>query len=345
MTAVNTDSRDKSLFPANDLLPPDRHPVFSDVVMPDHQNPYSGLFHPDRPPIFGGWVLQTMISGASSAINVEADAPFLISGIRNISFEAPVLSGDDVSVFQTGDIEHEVEATKNRVAVSAEMWVNRRGLPLKPVPTPTKLKNIQRVSSGKLTYASVPIDILKKIAIGEKRMSVRGEFPCLNHAPTLRVSAKPADTGSHGFALAGWGLSKCDLAAAEHAALFRADENIVVTGIVPKMDFLGPLLPGNDISIYTEILKTGTSSVDVDLKVFAHHTHRYKPGSAASGRNGNGDMQLLATGVFKMISFDPESKTPTPLEEQYQSKTGEQLGELRFMPSLYARALAERTKV
>ena len=84
--------------------------------------------------------------------------------------------------------------------------------------------------------------------------------------PTLRVAAMPSDANYTGDIFGGWLMGQVDIAGsipAGHRAKGR-----VATIAVNSFVFKQPLFVGDIVSFYTQIVKTGTTSVTVDVEVF-----------------------------------------------------------------------------
>jgi acyl-CoA thioesterase YciA len=83
----------------------------------------------------------------------------------------------------------------------------------------------------------------------------------------IRTLAMPADTNPAGDIFGGWVLSQMDVAggiAARDCAKGR-----VVTVAVDTMTFHLPVFVGDVVCCYTSILKTGRSSISVNIQAWA----------------------------------------------------------------------------
>ncbi len=90
--------------------------------------------------------------------------------------------------------------------------------------------------------------------------------------PVLRIIPMPADTNAHGTIFGGWVMAQVDLAgsvAATERALGK-----VVTVAVNSFVFKEPVFVGDLVSFYARVLKTGRTSITVDVEVFAQR-HRF----------------------------------------------------------------------
>src|ERR1700733_10854234 len=83
---------------------------------------------------------------------------------------------------------------------------------------------------------------------------------------SLRTVAMPADTNPNGDIFGGWIMSLMDLAAGV-AAGTRA-KGRVATAAVSNLSFLHPVKVGDVVCVYTDISKTGRTSVTVGVEAF-----------------------------------------------------------------------------
>lgn len=89
--------------------------------------------------------------------------------------------------------------------------------------------------------------------------------------PVLRVMPMPADANIHGDVFGGWIMAQVDIAGAIPAA--RRAAGRVATVAVNALQFKQPVFVGDLLSFYATILKTGTTSITVDVAVYAER-HR-----------------------------------------------------------------------
>jgi len=83
---------------------------------------------------------------------------------------------------------------------------------------------------------------------------------------SLRTVAMPADTNPAGDIFGGWIMSLMDLAAGV-AAGTRA-KGRVATASVSDLNFLQPVKVGDVVCVYTEITKTGRTSIAVGVEAY-----------------------------------------------------------------------------
>jgi acyl-CoA thioesterase YciA len=85
--------------------------------------------------------------------------------------------------------------------------------------------------------------------------------------PVLRVMPMPADANVHGDVFGGWIMAQVDVAGAIPAA--RRANGRVATIAVTSFLFKNPVFVGDLLSFYGRIVKTGTTSVTVEVEVYA----------------------------------------------------------------------------
>lgn len=91
-----------------------------------------------------------------------------------------------------------------------------------------------------------------------------------NKLPTLRVMPMPADANVHGDVFGGWIMAQVDIAGSIPATE-RANGR-VATIAVNSFLFKQPVFVGDLLSFYAQITKTGTTSITVDVEVYAQRT-------------------------------------------------------------------------
>ncbi len=93
-----------------------------------------------------------------------------------------------------------------------------------------------------------------------------------DRVPVLRVIPMPADTNAHGTIFGGWVMAQVDLAGSV-AATERAMGK-VVTVSVNSFQFKEPVFVGDLVSFYAKVIKSGRTSITVDVEVYAQR-HRF----------------------------------------------------------------------
>jgi acyl-CoA thioesterase YciA len=85
--------------------------------------------------------------------------------------------------------------------------------------------------------------------------------------PYLRVMPMPADANIHGDVFGGWIMAQVDIAGSLPAV--RRANGRVATLAVNSFLFKQPVFVGDLLSFYATIVKTGTTSITVNVEVFA----------------------------------------------------------------------------
>jgi len=85
--------------------------------------------------------------------------------------------------------------------------------------------------------------------------------------PTIRVAAMPSDANYTGDIFGGWLMGQVDIAGSI-PALHRA-KGRVATVAVNSFVFRQPIFVGDIVSFYTRIVKVGTTSITVEVEVYA----------------------------------------------------------------------------
>ena len=85
--------------------------------------------------------------------------------------------------------------------------------------------------------------------------------------PTLRVMPMPADANVHGDVFGGWIMAQVDIAGAIPAV--RRANGRVGTVAVNSFVFKQPVFVGDLLSFYSRIVKTGNTSITVNVEVYA----------------------------------------------------------------------------
>ena len=130
-------------------------------------------------------------------------------------------------------------------------------------------------------------------------------------APTgilsLRTIAMPADTNPSGQIFGGWLLSQMDLAAGTRAAM-RADGRCVTVAI-DAMVFHEPVYVGDEVTCYTEIVKTGRTSMSLKVEAWVRR-----------GRHAQPPVKVTS-GLFHFVAVGEDGR-PTPLPPEKAEALG-----------------------
>lgn len=114
-----------------------------------------------------------------------------------------------------------------------------------------------------------------------------------DRTPLIRVTAMPADTNPYGGVFGGWLMSQMALGAGALAS--RAGQGKAVVVSATDFAFPGAMAVGDELSVYCEIAKTGTTSLTVAAEAIARE------------RNGEATT-LVAKGSFKFVLLDEDDR-------------------------------------
>jgi len=116
----------------------------------------------------------------------------------------------------------------------------------------------------------------------------------------VRVIMLPKDTNPMGTVFGGVILSHLDLAGAFEARKHTAGR--IVTKAMNEVEFVAPVHLGDTVTFYTRTLRTGTSSITVEIEVDAQRT----------GPTGNRDTVHVTSATVVYVAIDKNGR-PTPL--------------------------------
>ncbi|MBT5047373.1 MAG: acyl-CoA thioesterase [Rhodospirillaceae bacterium] len=118
-----------------------------------------------------------------------------------------------------------------------------------------------------------------------------------NSEPAIRIIAMPADTNPSGDIFGGWLMSMMDMAGATVA--YQRAGGRVATVAVDEIEFHSPVLVGDLVTCYAEIIRTGQTSLATKVDVWVR------------GRSG-GEPIKVTEGVFTFVAID-DDRVPRPL--------------------------------
>lgn len=118
--------------------------------------------------------------------------------------------------------------------------------------------------------------------------------------PVLRVMPMPADVNYNGDVFGGWIMAQVDIAGSIPAA--RRAQGRVATVAVNSFLFKQPVLIGDVVSFYAEIVKTGRTSITVFVEVYAER------------RADQGNSIKVTEAVLTYVAID-ESRRPRELPD------------------------------
>jgi acyl-CoA thioesterase YciA len=102
--------------------------------------------------------------------------------------------------------------------------------------------------------------------MGDPKADVPHSLPA-GKEPTLRVVPMPADSNSSGDIFGGWVMSQVDIAGSIPA--IRRARGRVATVAVNSFVFRQPVMVGDVVSLYAEVVKVGRTSITVAVEVYA----------------------------------------------------------------------------
>ncbi|MCO5397235.1 acyl-CoA thioesterase [Ralstonia soli] len=118
--------------------------------------------------------------------------------------------------------------------------------------------------------------------------------------PAVRVMPMPADANVHGDVFGGWIMSQVDIAGSIPAVV-RANGR-VATVAVNSFVFKQPVYVGDLVSFYANVVKTGRTSITVDVEVYAQRM----------GSNGRHATVKVTEATLTYVATD-ESRKPREL--------------------------------
>lgn len=116
---------------------------------------------------------------------------------------------------------------------------------------------------------------------------------------TTRTLAMPADTNPAGDIFGGWVVAEMDKAGAICAG--QRARCRVVTVAIDAMSFIEPVFVGDILSIYTDVTRTGRTSITVQIEAWAI-------------RNRVDEEVKVTEGTFTFVAVDAKRK-PKPLKK------------------------------
>ncbi|WAT02712.1 acyl-CoA thioester hydrolase YciA [Rouxiella chamberiensis] len=118
-----------------------------------------------------------------------------------------------------------------------------------------------------------------------------------NGEMVLRTLAMPADTNANGDIFGGWLMAQMDMGGAIQAK--EIAKGRVVTVRVDGMTFLKPVAVGDVVCCYARCIKTGNSSITINVEVWVK-----KVSSEPIGQR-----YIATEAVFTYVAVDNEGKS------------------------------------
>jgi acyl-CoA thioesterase YciA len=100
--------------------------------------------------------------------------------------------------------------------------------------------------------------------------------------PAVRTLAMPGDTNPSGDIFGGWILAQMDIAAGTVA--FDRAHGRVATIAVDAMTFHQPILVGDVVSCYAEVVRVGRTSITVQVEAWAKRARTAEEVKVTDGR-------------------------------------------------------------
>lgn len=116
--------------------------------------------------------------------------------------------------------------------------------------------------------------------------------------PTIRVCAMPADANPYGDIFGGWLMSQMDSAAGLVAS--RRARGRAVTIAVDAIQFLHPVLVGDEVSVYAHVTHVGKSSMKIEVEAWRRDRH-------------GEDLERVTKACFTFVAID-ENRRPRAVE-------------------------------
>jgi acyl-CoA thioesterase YciA len=120
-------------------------------------------------------------------------------------------------------------------------------------------------------------------------------------APTIRVTAMPADANPYGDIFGGWLMGQMDLAAGSVAS--RHSGGRAVTIAAEGMKFHRPVFVGDEVSVYATLVAVGTTSMTIEVEAWRRARHSPESSKVTQARF-----------VFVAIDDDRQPRRVPPLE-------------------------------
>lgn len=114
---------------------------------------------------------------------------------------------------------------------------------------------------------------------------------------TLRTQAMPGDANAAGDIFGGWVMAQMDLAGGIAGA--ERARGRVVTAAINALSFDKPVYIGDTLSVYTKIMRVGTTSMTLNIEAWAQRylTER---------------VEKVTSAAFVMVALDTNGK-PSPI--------------------------------
>ena len=121
----------------------------------------------------------------------------------------------------------------------------------------------------------------------------------MSRDPQIRVTAMPTDTNPYGGVFGGWLMAQMALGAGSLASRVGQGKAVVVAAT--DFTFPGAMAVGDELSVYCDIIATGTTSLTIAAEAVARE------------RNGEAT-QVAARGTFKFVLIGDDERPRAALQ-------------------------------
>lgn len=121
----------------------------------------------------------------------------------------------------------------------------------------------------------------------------------------IQVSAMPADTNANGDIFGGWLVSHMDMGAGIEARRYARSRAVTVA--IESLTFIKPVLVGDTVSCYAELVKVGNTSMHFQIEVWTRAITEINP-------------KKVAEGLFIFVAIDENGK-PTKVQPANLNKS------------------------
>jgi acyl-CoA thioesterase YciA len=119
------------------------------------------------------------------------------------------------------------------------------------------------------------------------------DHPPQDREPAIRTIPMPADANANGDIFGGWMMAQMDLAGA--VAAMRRARGRVATVAVEAMTFHRPVMVGDLVSCYAEVIRVGRTSLTVRIDAWVE-------------RRLSGEAAQVTGGTFTYVAIDDAGK-------------------------------------
>ena len=126
----------------------------------------------------------------------------------------------------------------------------------------------------------------------------------MSRDPLIRVTAMPSDTNPYGGVFGGWLMSQMALGAGSLASRVGRGKAVVVSAT--DFTFPSAMAVGDELSVYCEIVATGTTSLTIAAEGIARE------------RNGEAPTKVCG-GTFKFVLLNDENR-PIPIDNAWEAR-------------------------